>query len=152
MFERLEAQSAGWRTFAVLTFVVAFPVAVEGLRFASGWPLARSVIGTVGLIGLLSYAYGFRLGPRLFWAGFATVFSFGLMSKIGQQIAIALAWPPGIPAPKGHSPAILAFGLVVALFVCLALFRQSGLFAGGDDEPRPPRLSRNAVAYGKVFD
>jgi hypothetical protein len=152
MFERLEAQSAAWRIFAVLTFVLAFAVAVEGLSFASGWTLARSVIGVVGLIGLLSYAYGFRLGPRLFWVGFATFFSFGLMSKIGQQVAIALAWPAGIPGPKGHSPAILAVAVAAALFVCLALFRQSGLFAGEDDAPRPPRLSRKAVAYGKVFD
>lgn len=152
MFERTEANSAAWRIFATLTFVVAFPVTGEGLRFQHGWTFARSAIGLVGLIGLLSYAYGFRLGPRLFWAGFATFFSFGLMSKMGQQVAIALAWPPGIPAPKGHSPTILAFGLAVSLFVCLALFRQSGLFAGGNDEPRPPRLSRRAVAYGKVFD
>jgi hypothetical protein len=152
MFERTEAKSAAWRMFAIFTFVLACPIAIEGLRFASGWTLARSAIGLVGLIGLLSYAFGFRLGPRLFWAGFATLFSFGLMSKMGQQVAIALAWPAGIPAPKGHSPTILALGLVAALFVCLALFRQSGLFAGEDDEPRSPRLSRRAVAFGKVFD
>ena len=83
MFERTEAKSAGWRTFAAITFVIAFPVAVEGLRFDFGWSWAKSVLGLVGLIGLLSYAYGFRLGPRLFWAGFATLFSFGLTSKLG---------------------------------------------------------------------
>ncbi|HEV7659489.1 MAG TPA: hypothetical protein VGO55_06545 [Allosphingosinicella sp.] len=152
MFERTEAKFAGWRMFAAFTFVLACPTAIEGLRFAQGWTLARSALGLVGLIGLLSYAYGFRLGPRLFWAGFATLFSFGLMSKMGQQVAIALAWPPGIPAPKGHAPAILALGVAASLFVCLALFRQSGLFAGEDDEPRPRRLSRRALAYGKVFD
>jgi peptidoglycan/LPS O-acetylase OafA/YrhL len=152
MFERTEAKSAAWRMFAAFSFIVAFPVAVEGLRFEHGWPLAKSVIGLVGLIGLLSYAYGFRLGPRLFWAGFATFFSLGLMFKMGQQIAVALAWPSGMPVTKGHSPAVLAFALAASLFVCLALFRQSGLFAGGDDGPRPPRLSRKAVAYGKVFD
>jgi hypothetical protein len=55
-------------------------------------------------------------------------------------------------APGSHSPAVLGFALAISLLVCLALFRQGGLFAGGNDGPRPPRLSRKAVAYGKVFD
>ena len=150
MFERTEAKSAAWRIFAVFIFTIAFRVVFEGLRFDHGWPLAKSVIGLIALVGLFGYAYGIRIGPRLFWAGFAIFFSIGLMYKVGQQIAAALYWPPGMPVPGRHSPTILGLGVAISLLVCLALFRQSGMFAGG--KPRPPRHSRQAVAYGKVFD
>jgi hypothetical protein len=154
MFERTGAKSAGWRIFAVLTFTFAFPILAEGLRFDVGWPMFKSVVGLIGLIGLFTYAYGVRIGPRLFWAGFAVFFSAGLMVKLGQQIGAAWSLPPGVPVPGSHSPAVMGLGLAISLLVCLALFRQSGMFGAKDDEeePRPRRLRREIVAYGKIFE
>ncbi|MEA3014995.1 MAG: hypothetical protein QOD42_3540 [Sphingomonadales bacterium] len=80
-------------------------------------------------------------------------FSAGLMVKFGQQVGAAWPLPPGVPVPGSHSPAVLGFGLAISLLVCLALFRQSGMFAAKeDDEPSPPGRRRQIAAYGKVFD
>lgn len=152
MFERLEAQSAAWRFFTLFTLAIALRVVFEGLRFDQGWPLARSVIGLVALIGLFGYAYGMRVGPRLFWAGFAIFFSVGMMIKMGEQIAIAGSYLPGMEVPGRHMPVTLGAALAMSLLVCLALFRLGGMLAGGSDGPPPARLSRKTVAYGTVFD
>jgi hypothetical protein len=138
---RIDLPPWPWRLLAVFLTVMTGPQIVRSV-IAMDPTAFRSWLGLIAISGLLFYAYGFRIGPRLFWAGFSIVFSIGLMISVGGLVGTAFWPPPGVILPRMYNPAVLTVGVVMALPLCLALFRLGGML-----EPRgTPR------EYAGIFD
>ena len=136
---RTMAASLGWRAFAVLVTVSAGPMFTTGLGVDGSSVARNSFVGLIALAGLLGYAYGFRIGPLIFWRLFGVVFAVGLMIRAGSDLGpTALAVAQGRVAPG--SAKVVAAGILFAtmMLLCLALFRHAQLVG-----PKSSSKSRN---------
>ena len=137
MFERTPVQSPGWRFFAIGLIVVITPLLLMGHSRIDPFKLAFVLITLVGFSG---YAFGFRIGPRPFWALFAVLFPGALLWKLSRSAAPALSNLPNPPPAGSTSLGTLAFALVFFGLVALGLFRHAGLLrypATPEDGPTP---------------
>lgn len=139
MFTRTTVQSPGWRFFALICipFALLF-MPVPG----SPTEWARSAAGAIAVLGLVGYAFGFRLGPALFWRAFAILFSVAVLVRTGSVTGPKFAHYAATPADSAGWFAALAILLMAFAFLSLALFRHSGLVpdsgrSGGKGEPEP---------------
>ena len=124
MVARTPVQSRWWRFFALACVAIAAPTL---LKAHSGTEWLRSVMTAIALFGLVGYAFGFRVGPRMLWAAFAAVFCTAATVKFGRVVASGT-----------HPPAAIALGVTIFALLSLALFRHAELVSGG----------RNALASG----
>src|SRR5829696_7252682 len=123
---RSDAAPLRWRCLAVFITVAAAPMLIDSLGVAGANIARNSAFGLVALIGLLGYAYGFRLGPLLFWRFFAVIFAVGAIVRVGSDVGPVLF---GLTEAKPDRSSILAavFLTWVFLLLCLALFRHARL-------------------------
>ena len=124
MFARTEVQSRWWRLFAIAAVLFATPIL---LRAGSTTELLRSAAGALALIGITGYAFGFRVGPRLFWRVFSVLFMIGLMLRLGKVAAPTFQSFPDASSGGAHRPLIIALGFALFTAACVALFRHAGL-------------------------
>lgn len=121
MFVKTSIQSRPWRVFALA--IVAF-VSVPLLRAHSPTEWMRSAAGAVALVGLTSYAFGFRVGPLLFWRVFVVGFALAVMWKFG---AIAAPILSADAVGRIYNPITLAFAFALTALVILSLSRLAEL-------------------------
>ena len=127
MFARTQVQSRGWRVFAIVAIIFTAPILLKtALHGAWLKPAATSV----ALLGLAGFAFGFRLGPLMFWRVFTALFALGLMLKLGAQAAPLLHGADAAQLDGGNKPAAIALGSLVFVALCVALFRYSQLVPG----------------------
>lgn len=124
MFARTEVQSRWWRLFAIASVLFAAPML---FRAGSTTEWLRSAAGVVALVGITGYAFGFRVGPPLFWRIFSAIFMIALMIRLGKVAAPTFQDFPNASANGAHRPVILIVGFTLLIAVCLALFRHAGL-------------------------
>lgn len=138
MFARTEVQSRVWRLFAIAAVVLTMPIA---LRAGSTTEWLRSAVAALALLGLTGYAFGFRVGPQLFWRAFSVLFALGVIWWLGQQSSPALHGIPSEELRNAQKPTALALGFAFFGALCLALFRYSGWMAGqpqhANSKPQP---------------
>jgi hypothetical protein len=123
---RSDAAPLRWRCLAVFITVAAAPMLIDSLGVAGANIARNSAFGLVALIGLLGYAYGFRLGPLLFWRFFSVIFAVGAILRVGTDVVPVLL---RLDEAKFDQTRILAavFLAWVFLLLCLALFRHARL-------------------------
>ena len=128
MFARTPVQSRPWRLFAIITGAVAVPVL---LKVGSPTESLRAILSGIALVGLVGYAFVFRIGPQLFWRVFSIVFVVGAMLRFGRFVAPSLHSLSATPPVDGHHPAIIALAFAMFAALSLALFRHAELVGGG---------------------
>jgi len=124
MLARTKVQSRWWRLFTIAAVVIAAPIL---LRAGSTTEWLRSAAGAIALVGLIGYAFGFRVGPPLFWRVFSVPFAIGLMLRLGQKAAPALQDFPNSIGNGANRPLVIVLGFTFLWALCLALFRHAGL-------------------------
>ena len=125
--ERIAAQSLPWRLFAVFTAsLLALVGFVSPALPAPALSLAgaKAAYWLLAPVGLLGFAYGFRLFGRTFWRFYAVIFSVEIMLRF---VRLALG-------RSSHSPLLVVFALAVTALVCIALLRHAELL-GPRDRP-----------------
>lgn len=151
MFARTPVQSPLWRIFAIGSIALVAPILLIGYSRIEWF---RSALAAIALLGLAGYAFGFRVGPRLFWAGFAICFSAVLMFKLGAYASPTLRNLPDLPPNGPGHPITLAVAFVLFTLVSLGLFRLSGWLktpASAEGGPKPLfRLTSRAEKWTEV--
>ena len=138
--ERLPAQALGWRLFAVF---VALILAVLSLASPvlppPGFTLegAKTVYWLIAPIGLLGYAFGWRLFGVTFWKFYAVIFTVEItlrFLRLGPTLSSRPAW-------------LVALVFLAIVMMCVALLRHANLIGGGRRDSRPEaRLVRTRPA------
>lgn len=142
--ERLPAQSVAWRLFAA--FIVLLLLILSPLRPAMpgaglNWAGIRTIYWSFAILGLLGYAYGFRILPRSFWRVYALLFT----TEITIRFVTMAGWVPvarllGIPAASRHGTLTILFALWLIATTCVALLRYGGWLNRSDDRSSPSDL------------
>ena len=123
--ERVAVQPLAWRLFAVF---VALLLALVGLASpvipAPGFTLAgaKAIYWLLAPLGLLGYAYGFRLFGQTFWRFYAVIFTAEIALRFGRLILTGSSHPAWLMA--------LVFAAIV--LICLALLRHANIIGAGD--------------------
>lgn len=136
--ERICKQSGWWRAFAlllpILLLVLSWAKPVES-GFGLNWFTVKTVYWSTALLGLLGYAYGFRLLSVTFWRFYATIFTIEMVLRSLRMAWIPVARAGGWPEESRHGTGIIIFVLLVTAIVCVALLRHAELLSGGRQSP-----------------
>jgi hypothetical protein len=91
------------------------------------WEGAKAIYWSFGLVGLLGYAYGFRVLSETFWRVYALIFTadiaFRFMTKVGW---VPVARLFGLPQESRHGTLTILFALGLVTTTCVALLRYGG--------------------------
>jgi hypothetical protein len=127
--ERLPLQSLVWRAFALFVLLFLLLVASkDGPEITSAWGAAKAAYWLSAPLGLLGYAFGFRILPVSFWRVYSVIFTLESVIRLVDR---------SVGGRHGLST-ILIFAAILAI-ICLALFRYAGMVRGGRTETRLPR-------------
>lgn len=137
--ERLPAQSALWRGFALFVLVLLVLMSATGFAVSTGWEAARAIYWLCAPLGLIGYAFGFRVLSVTFWRVYAVIFALEISIRTAP-----FAWLlpsrvlDQVDGSRLGSFTIL-FGTVCIALTCLALFRYAEILGGGKTEMGMPR-------------
>ena len=143
--EKLPAQPVRWRLFAAIILLLLVVMALSPRPIMPGAGLnmagAKAVYWSCAILGLVGYAYGFRVLPRMFWRIYALLFTI----EIGTRFMLKVAWPAvmalfGLTEASRHGPLMILFGLGLIVTTCLALLRYGGWLKASVDRSSPPSL------------
>lgn len=114
-------QSLAWRIFVVFLILVPGVGSLRDLtsRIPSFNSLTSAAI-VVAVMGVTAWAYGYRVGPRLWWRVFAVGFAFLTAWAVGRILSDLVGEFHSAPwtVIAGDMTAVPVFALM-----CLALFR-----------------------------
>ena len=124
-----EVQSLPWRLLAVLMLILATVRTVFEFHSAPTGASYRQITAyALMVVGIWGYAFGWRIGPRLFWRIFAVLFCIVSAIFLGKRGAAEMffllrhSW-------REAGPGLVTF-LAVAIVLacsCLALLRNAEL-------------------------
>ena len=120
--ERTAVQSLPWRLFAVFTVLLLALVALVSRDLPApsfSYQGAKAVYWLLAPLGLLGFAFGFRLIGRTFWRFYAVTFS----------IEITLRFARLAHAPTAHSPWLVIPVAAATALLCVALLRHAELIS-----------------------
>ena len=128
--ERLPVQSVPWRLFAGFIVVLLTSVAWTNPIIPDAglnWAGVETVYWSLAVVGLIGYAYGFRVLPRTFWRVYALIFTI----DITVRFAIRVVWPQiarlfGFAQASRHDLLTILIGLGLVATACVALLRYGG--------------------------
>jgi hypothetical protein len=145
--ERLQPAPARWRTFAYLVSLLLIIMAwLTGAVFkgmAMDWGTVRSAYWLLAIVGLLGYAYGWRLVSVRFWRVYAILFTAEIGLRCLPYAAVVLARLIGWPEHSRHSTFTILFLLGCIALTCVALLRHAELIG--------PFRSGGGPKYSEVF-
>jgi hypothetical protein len=121
--ERVEVQSMAWRLFALCSaLLLALVALVKPVIAAPGFTFegARTVYWLLAPVGLLGYAYGFRLFGETFWRFYAVIFSAEITLRFARLIVRQSSHPIGL----------VVFAGAATVLICVALLRHANLIGG----------------------
>jgi hypothetical protein len=97
---------------------------------------AKALYWSLAPLGLLGFAYGFRILSQTFWRAYALVFTaditFRFMMKFGW---VPIARLVGYPENSRHDTSAIVFAFVLVATTCLALLRYGGWLPTKSPEP-----------------
>lgn len=153
--ERLPQQSLAWRVFAVSVALLLL-VMIQRRPIIPGagldWAGVKALYWSVAIIGLVGYAYGFRVLSQIFWRVYSLVFTADItiraMTKVGRVLFARLF---GLPENSRHDTTTILLGLGLIATVCVALLRYGG-WMGRSNEPPSNFRQEMFVEPSKVVE
>ena len=119
-----------WRLYAAIVVLLLLVMVQRGpLMPGAGlnWEGAQAAYWSLAPIGLVGYAYGFRILSQTFWRVYALIFTADItiraMAKVGW---VPLARLLGFPEESRHGTFTIILGLGLIAATCLALLRYGG--------------------------
>jgi hypothetical protein len=130
MMERVQVQSIPWRLFAASVVVLlAILARTNPITGSAGlnWETVKTLYWSIAILGLVCYAYGFRVLPRTFWRAYALIFTIDVTIRFATRIGWPLIAPLfGFPQASRHDLLIVLIGLGLIATTCVALLRYGG--------------------------
>ena len=147
--DQLQTQSIWWRIYAAfVALLVLVLVQIRPVIPGAGlnWEGAKAVYWSFGLLGLLGYAYGFRILSKTFWRVYALIFAvditFRFMTKVGW---VPVARLFGLPQESRHGTLTILFALGLVATTCVALLRYGGWLQGSSINGGPPSTAEQSM-------
>jgi hypothetical protein len=129
-------QSLWWRAYAI--FAVGFPLVMLLSKSAfseagANWQTLKGAYWLLAPLGVLGYAFGFRIFSTNFWRVYAVLFT--IESGVRCVRFLWVKAMPLIQSPGDRNPAIALVAVALFWLTCVALLRYAELLKGGR---RPP--------------
>lgn len=138
--ERLPIQALRWRVFALLVALLLALISMRSPLVAAPsltMAGAKTVYWLFAPLGLLGYAFGFRLFGQTFWRFYAVIFCMDITWRSARLMLTGPARPP----------LVIAIAFFAICIMCLALLRHANLIGTNGSERGPTtQPSRPGVA------
>lgn len=148
--ERLPVQSALWRGFALLFVALLALMAGKGFAVTTGWEAARALYWLIAPLGLLGYAFGFRLLSVTFWRVYAALVTAEITIRIAPFAWLPISRALGQADSSRHGNFIILFASAGVALTCLALFRYAKILGGGRTEMDQPSRCASATLASRI--
>jgi len=119
-----------WRVFAVIVAILLLLVSwISPVTGPAGltWNTVKTVYWLMAPLGLLGYAFGFRLVGLTFWRAYAVIFVLEITIRMSRFVWVLVERAAGWPADDRHSTSIILFALGCTILICIALLRHAEL-------------------------
>jgi hypothetical protein len=128
--EQVPAKSVWWRLFALIISLLLVLIALrshwsEGL--GANWATIRGVYWLLAPIGLVGFAFGFRLFPLSFWRVYAILFTTEIVIRSMKVAWVPFARLAGWPEQSRHGTFTILLMLLFIALTCIALLRLGAL-------------------------
>lgn len=129
--ERRPVQSRWWRVFAMFVLAVLLLASTKATFADTAWEAARSVYWLMAPLGLLGYAFGFRVLPVFFWRVYAVIFVLEITIRAVPFAMLVVARALGQTDNSQHNSLLIVSLLVCIALIGFALLRYADIITGG---------------------